>query len=80
MFALLEIARIYKALKLFVDLQGPICYKYPQKKGQITKFIRYNRVKFAYHFHMNYDLNLQTAEFLVLGLCDFGETLFNAGH
>ena len=41
---------------------------------------RYNRVKFAYHFHMNYDLNLQTAEFLVLGLRDFGETLFNAGH
>ena len=25
MFALLEIARIYKALKLFADLQGPIC-------------------------------------------------------
>ena len=27
---------------------------------------------------MNYDLNLQTAEFLALGLCDFDETLFNA--
>ena len=27
MFALLEIARIYKALKRFADLQGPICYK-----------------------------------------------------
>ena len=26
MFALLEIARIYKALKRFDDLQGPICY------------------------------------------------------
>ena len=26
-FALLEIARIYKALKRFADLQGPICYK-----------------------------------------------------
>ena len=26
MFALLEIARIYKALKRFTDLQGPICY------------------------------------------------------
>ena len=26
MFALLEIARIYKALKHFADLQGPICY------------------------------------------------------
>ena len=25
MFALLEIARIYKALKRFADLQGPIC-------------------------------------------------------
>ena len=27
MFALLEIVRIYKALKRFADLQGPICYK-----------------------------------------------------
>ena len=27
MFALLEIARIYKALNYFADLQGPICYK-----------------------------------------------------
>ena len=26
MFALLEIARIYKALKRFGDLQGPVCY------------------------------------------------------
>ena len=33
MFALLEIALIYKALKLFADLQGPICYKDPPKKG-----------------------------------------------
>ena len=33
MFALLEIARIYKALKLFADLQGPICYNDPQNKG-----------------------------------------------
>ena len=33
MFALLKIARIYKALKFFADLQGPICYKYPQNKG-----------------------------------------------
>ena len=31
MFALLEIARIYKALKLFADLQGPICYNDAQK-------------------------------------------------
>ena len=58
MFALLEIARIYKALKRFADL----------------------RVKFAYHFRINYDLNLETAEFLELGLCDFGETLFSARH
>ena len=36
------------------------------------------RVKFAYHFRINYDLNLETAEFLELGLCDFGETLFSA--
>ena len=33
MFALLEIAHIYKVLKLFADLQGPICFKDPQKKG-----------------------------------------------
>ena len=33
MFALLEIARIYMALKRFADVQGPICYKYPQNKG-----------------------------------------------
>ena len=33
MFALLEIARIYKALKLFADLQGRICYNDPQNKG-----------------------------------------------
>ena len=26
MFALLDIARIYKALKGFADWQGPICY------------------------------------------------------
>ena len=33
MFALLEIARIYKALiKRFADLQGPICYNDPQNK------------------------------------------------
>ena len=31
-FALLEIARIYKALKLFADLQGHICYNDPQNK------------------------------------------------
>ena len=33
MFALLKNARIYKALKLFAALQGPICYKDPQNKG-----------------------------------------------
>ena len=33
MFALLEIARIYKAVKLFADLQGPICYNDPQNKA-----------------------------------------------
>ena len=32
MFALLEIARIYKALKHFADLQGPICYNDAQNK------------------------------------------------
>ena len=33
MFALLKIARIYKALKLFAYLQGTICYKDLQNKG-----------------------------------------------
>ena len=33
MFALLEIARIDKALKSFADLQGPICYNDAQNKG-----------------------------------------------
>ena len=33
MFALLKIARIYKALKLFADFQGPICHKEPKNKG-----------------------------------------------
>ena len=33
MFALLEVVRVYKALKLFADLQGPISYKDPQNKG-----------------------------------------------
>ena len=32
MFALREIARIYKALKRFADLQGPICYNDAQNK------------------------------------------------
>jgi len=81
MFALLEITRIYKALKRFADLQGPICYNDAQNKGMnLIVFFRYNRVKFAYHFRINYDLNLETAEFLELGLCDFGETLFSARH
>ena len=35
MFVLLEIAPIYKALKLFDDLQGPICYKDPQNREPI---------------------------------------------
>ena len=29
----LEIARFYKALKIFADLQGPICYNEHQNKG-----------------------------------------------
>ena len=32
MFALLEIVCIYKALKLFAGLQGPICYIDAQNK------------------------------------------------
>ena len=76
MFALLEIARIYKALKRFADLQGPICYNDAHNK-EINLIVC---VKFAYHFRINYDLNLETAEFLELGLCNFGETLFSARH
>ena len=48
-------------------------------RGLFSEFYG-NRVKFAYHFHINYDLNLQTAEFLAFSLCDFDETLFNARH
>ena len=33
MFALLEIARSYNALKRFADLQGLICYNDAQNKG-----------------------------------------------
>ena len=40
--------------------------------------MRYNHVKFAYHFRIIYDLNLETAEFFELSLCDFGETLVSA--
>ena len=32
MFASLEIARIYKALNRFADLQGPICYNDAKNK------------------------------------------------
>ena len=32
MFASLESAHIYKVLKLFADLQGPVCYNDPQNK------------------------------------------------
>ena len=81
MFALLAIARIYKALKVFVDLQGPICYEDLQKRDKSHSLLAIIvHIKFAYHFHINYHLSLKTAEFLVLGLCDFGETLFNARH
>ena len=73
MFVLLEIARIYKVLQLFADLLEPICYKDPQNKEVISQLIRYDRLKFAYHFHVDYDLNLETAEFLALV-----QTLFNA--
>jgi len=33
MFSLLEIVRIYKALKLVAHLQGPICYNDAKNKG-----------------------------------------------
>ena len=34
MFAFVKIARIYKALKIFADLWGPIWYKDPQKRDK----------------------------------------------
>ena len=37
--ALLEIARIYKALKLFADLQGPICYMYKDPWNSLLDII-----------------------------------------
>ena len=33
MFASIKITRIYKALKHFADLQGPICYNDAQNKA-----------------------------------------------
>ena len=45
MFALLKIARIYKALKLFVDLQGPICYKDSKNKKKTKSS---NVLKFSF--------------------------------
>ena len=41
MFALLEISRIYKALKCFADLQGPICYNDAQEMNQEMNLIVY---------------------------------------
>ena len=81
MYASLEIARTYKALKLLADLQGPICYKDPQSKGINRIVVRYNRVKFAYHFHINYDLNWKPQNFLhwvfaiLVKLCVQGKAL-----
>ena len=66
--------------RIFAHLQGPICYNDAQNKGMIYSLLDIIRVKFAYHFRINYDLNLETAEFLELGVCDFGETLFSARH
>ena len=40
----------------------------------------YKGINLAFRLHINYDLNLQTAEFLALGLCDFRETLINERH
>ena len=57
MFALLGIARIYKALKLFADLQGPICYNDPQNKG----------INFIVYCWFSHDVTkFQTSELLIL--------------
>ena len=58
-------------------LVNPECPKLSDESLSLLDIIR---VKFAYHFRINYDLNLETAEFLELGLCDFGGTLFSARH
>ena len=49
MFALLEIAHIYKALKLFADLQGPICEIFTKKCRQQQNFD--SDPKEAWHLH-----------------------------
>ena len=59
----------------FIDLLGA-ALEFASKHVTICDEERH----IAYHFHINYDLNLETAEFLALGLCDFGETPFNARH
>ena len=51
MFHLLEIARIYKALKRFADLQGPICYNDAQNKEMnLIVLLDIIRVKFLIIF------------------------------
>ena len=49
MFALLEIAHIYKALKLFADLQGPIWEIFTKKCRQQQNFD--SDPKEAWHLH-----------------------------
>ena len=56
------------------------CYLGDHSEDESHSLLDIIRVKFAYHLRINYDLNLETAEFLELGLCDFGKTLFSARH
>ena len=72
-FGLWELS-IVSSLSLYSILVQHACNDHAWLTSEII------RVKFAYHFRINYDLNLETAEFLELGLCDFGETLLSARH
>ena len=49
MFALLEIARIYKAVKFFADLQGPFCYNDAQNR-EMNLIVYYNPCKVCLSF------------------------------
>ena len=71
------------ALKLFATCKDPwSVIKIPKTHTLLDIIVCEGCLSFSHnlrHF-TNYDLKLQTAEFLLLTLCDFGETLFNARH
>ena len=48
-------------------------------RGGMLK-LRLDRYIIVKRFVIITELNLETAEFLAVGFCDFGKTLFNARH